>query len=664
MPNSKSDQIIKKETRFSHKGIIEFKESDDDLIVKGYIATTHFDGQDKLKVEALYKWADEINDGIPRANKASVNHKRDPHVAGKGIEGTAKVEQFYDGEYGLFVETIVDKTREDYSDIKYRVDKGFLDSFSIEYYPPEDPEINDGVRILDETTELHGWTLASQPMNEHAVMIKELINSPKRDDKDNKVKIEYKEETKMSEEPKEITISEKELALLEKAKQMQFKEQRLEELKELLKDESFQNEIKEMLPKDKPLMNKEEEVKPEETTEEKEAKKISIEYKETISRKDLDLKEKFRRVGMIAEKKGMVWAEGVDKLGFKTSKVLEGKDNGFKNFSVNGTKMEFKGLGITTNQNSDTDYLLSAAELRDMFDPVIYDALNLSTTTWGLLNKDDYSNKGNNQVQFKMKITENASTAFYTNNAVNTSQTGRIKYMTKFKKLQSGVEVDGDMIAAARGGPVGDVFGLEVADATESLVSKANSQLFGEKGLETAAEPIGFEYITDATGNATLYNVTRSSDNALKPATATDTYINGSSAIIALVNLRNAIKQAKLKGANVGNLMFVTNPVQGVLFKGKYDSAQRMPGVAESLRPGFEGMLAFDSVPIFEDKDCATDDWWLIDRESHRVAIWVPPTLEMLGKSADSEEGFIKMYYAVYNTVPLRMVQIYGNATS
>ena len=79
---------------------------------------------------------------------------------------------------------------------------------------------------------------------------------------------------------------------------------------------------------------------------------------------------------------------------------------------------------------------------------------------------------------------------------------------------------------------------------------------------------------------------------------------------------------------------------------------------------GFSTDLYVDGVPVFEDKDCNTDDWWLIDLETHRVAIWVPPTIERLGETADSEDAFIKMYFATYNRAPRRLVQIYGCATS
>jgi len=225
------------------------------------------------------------------------------------------------------------------------------------------------------------------------------------------------------------------------------------------------------------------------------------------------------------------------------------------------------------------------------------------------------------------------------------------------------VSVDGDMIAAARGGPVGDVFAQEVMDSTMDMLAVLNAALFAEVGLETAAGPIGFEYISDSAGNTTLYSLTRSTTNLLSPTSATDTYINQSSTIISMTNLRAAIRQAVTEGANKSNLVFITAPVQGDLMRGKFDDSRRML-TSKNTDFGFSTDLFVDGVPVFEDKDCNTDDWWLIDLETHRVAIWVPPTIERLGKTADSEDAFIKMYLAVYNRAPRRLVQIYGCATS
>ncbi|GAG47383.1 unnamed protein product, partial [marine sediment metagenome] len=229
-------------------------------------------------------------------------------------------------------------------------------------------------------------------------------------------------------------------------------------------------------------------------------------------------------------------------------------------------------------------------------------------------------------------------------------------------KLQVGVSVDGDMIAAARGGPVGDVFAQEVLDSTLDMLAVLNAALYAEVGLETASAIIGFEYITDSGSNGTLYNLSRGTANKLNPASAGDTYINQSSTIISMTNLRAAIKQALNEGANKKRLVWFTDPTQGNMLRGKFDDSRRL------LKPtdtqfGFSTDLFVDGIPVFEDKDCNDDDWFLVDLETHRVAIWVPPTIEKLGKSADAEEAFIKMYLATFNRAPRRMVQIYGCAT-
>jgi len=676
----------KKKERSCYVHGLHIKELDKGRLVSGFIATTHLDSgfemdgvhiRDRISKETLDKWASEINTGNPRANKVSVNHDREVTVAGVGKKGSAQVVELADGEFGLYVDTIIDGTYEKYEDTIYRIDIGTLDSFSIEYITGNtEYNVGDdgtGIRTLGPETELHGWTLASRPMNENCVMIKEVMKTAKQeketdDDKDSSRQEESKEDTvevkQMSEETVEVketpSLTPEEKELLSEAKKARAEKEMKERLMSLMEDKEFQEKVLDIQPKEEPMANKEEEEKEESSTESKEEDPLIKEYVSLVKNKEIDSREKFRQVGMIAEKKELLWGNG-DSIEYKKSKPVQ-DGMGFKQFSTNGAKMEFKSLGITTNQNSDTDYLLSGAELRDMFDPVIYDALNQSTTTWALLKKDDFSQKGNNQVQFVLRTAANTTAGFYTGNAVSLGQSTLLKMQTKFKKAQAGVSVDGDMVAAARGGPVGDVFGLHVSYATEDLLTTVNTALFGEKGAETDAECLGFEYITDSANNTTLYSLTRSTTNYLSPDSAGDTYIDGSSARISIQNLRMAIKQAVVEGANRNNLVFVTHPTQEVLFKGIYDAIQR--AVPTSSRFGFEGRCEFDGIPIFVDKDCNSDDWWLVDLESHRVAIWVPPTLEMLGKRSDADEGFIKMYFATYNVAPRRMVQIYSNATS
>ena len=680
-----------KEVIFSKVQGFEVKESDNDELVRGgYIATTHLDSgfydferdiyiRDQISKDTLNVWATEINDGVPRANKVSVNHDREPHVTGVGVKGSARVDDLGDGHFGLYVDTLVDKTKGTFDDTKYKIDNGFIDSFSIEFItrdPGSDEYITGAVteietnyglqRTLMPETQLHGWTLASQPMNEHAIMIKEIGKTEgytmetKDETKPEEVPKQpaeepVKEETPV-EEPKEEEapveekkeLSEEDAKLLKETKENIVKEAKMKELKEI--KEEIMKEIKEELKATKV------EAKVQKNADDKVEIKEVVDYKAMLtSEKPVGIDLQFKMAGLAAEKLGLVSAKGM-KPDSETIFTREYK------MQTNGNKMEMKGLGITTNQNTDTSYLLSAAELADVFDPVIYNALNQATATWNILMKDDLSNKGNNQVQFTLKTAANTTAAAYTGNAVALGNVKRLKYMTKFKKYQVGVEIDGDMIAAARGGPIGDVFAREVQDSTDDLMAVINAALYAEVGAETAAGIIGFEYITDSANNTSLYSLTRSSANKLSPDSASDTYIDSSSATISLTNLRAAIRQCTTDGSNRANLVFFASPTQIDMFKSIYDAAQRL--VPTSSRFGFEGRPEFDGVPIFEDKDCNTDDWFLVDLDAHRVGIWVPPTLEVLGKDSDSVKGFIKTYFATYNRAPRRMVQIYDNATS
>jgi len=317
--------------------------------------------------------------------------------------------------------------------------------------------------------------------------------------------------------------------------------------------------------------------------------------------------------------------------------------------------IEMKGLGLTTNQNTDTDYLLSTAELSDVFDPIINNILNQKTTTWNLLDKVDWSGRNSNNVTFKLKIAANETAGFYTGNAVALGNVSRIKYQTKMKKASVGFEVDGDLDA------VSDATQMEISDSAEDLSSVLNLALFAEVGLETAAGYIGFEYITDQAGNTTLYNVPRSQANGLASTTTADNYINGASADLSITNLRAAKRKiVGTEGADASNVIYISSFIQGDKLRGIYDSAQRP--VPTSARFGFEGMMSFDSFPFFEDKDCNDDDVFMVDLATHKIAIFVPPTVVMMGIDSDSTKGFIKTYAATYNKAPRRMVQIYSNA--
>lgn len=637
----KDEEIILKEHYCFVRGI-ELKESSDgEFYVDGLIATSHIDSVgDRIPSSTLNVWAKEINSGNPQVNKVSYHHDRQPKVVGKGMP-PASVIKLPDGEFGLRAITHVNKSWDGFDNLVYEVKNGFVDGFSIEFTTKGNETVtfekvgNKEIRVFNPNTELHGWAFASRPVQKEAVIatygFKEaVLETPteKKEPIDKNIadNISAKED-KMADEKEAPTIS-------------------TVELKE--KFDTAINQISERIAK----MEVKERVLKTETKEVVELPLEVKEFKDMLGRNDLSFKEQSFRASRVAEKYGL-WEKGTSKA----------ESREFKHFGTNGRLLEYKSLGLTTNQNTDTDYLQSTAELQDVYDPVIFNMLNQVTVTWNVLAKDNFSMKGNNQVQFVGKTAANTTASAYTGNAVTTGNVTRLKYQSKFKKYQVGVSVDGDMIAAARGGPVADVFAQEVADSTMDLLAVMNVALYAEVGLETAAGVIGFEYITDSAGNTSLYNLTRSAANKLAPDSAADTYINGSSAVITMTNLRAAIKQAVVEGANKRNLVFFTNPTQGNLLRGKFDDARRML-IATNTDFGFSTDLIVDGIPVFEDKDCNTDDWFLVDLDTHRIGIWVPPTIEKLGKTADSEDAFIKTYWCTYNKAPRRMVQIYGNATS
>jgi hypothetical protein len=178
---------------------------------------------------------------------------------------------------------------------------------------------------------------------------------------------------------------------------------------------------------------------------------------------------------------------------------------------------------------------------------------------------------------------------------------------------------------------------------------------------ETDKEVIGLPFITRSATYTTIYSTTRSAANKLAPDAAGDTYIDGTSGMTKKI-LRQAKRHCEIDGSNLSNLFFVGNPVQRDALLALYDNAQRL--VPTSSRFGFEGLPEFDGIPFFSDKDCPAGSVFLVDQSHHRVGVWIAPTVEMLGKRSDAEEGFVKTYFAVYNTAPRRMVEIHSLPTA
>lgn len=679
---------LKKESTSNHKyaygGILEIKSLDEDLIVKGYIATTHRDsGNDVITKDALLLWAKEINIGLPRANKVTYHHDReDVRVVGVGIKGTARVEELPDGEFGLYVETKVNRTHPFADIIEYEYKNGMLDSFSIEYATPSGAKEDLSERTLDENTTLLGWTLASRPMNDNAVMIKEMITIHTS----GSVGQGAKEETQMGEEKSEIDALKEQLKELQsQMTKLQYKEEEAQkkpedeeesddesekktqdgeqEEKEKAREEALTKEISEV----KELIKSIKETKDAKMDNEKKESGVRVEYKEFADNvnKRVGYKEAAHYVGQYLSSRGLNGKEDFSDLALTKENSIGELQQKVIIKSVEGKEVvEFKALSVGDNENSNyvnatSTIGLSQAELQDVVMPVIFNALNESTVTWDLLAKDVGGSDGSNRVTFVLK-TANTGAYFSTGNAIVTTQVGRTKYTTEYKKLYIGGAVDGDLQVYSKGGPFGEALALEMADRAIALKVKANQALFDENaGQAGEAAPLGIPAITDSSGNTSIYNTTRTAANKLAPDAAGDTYVDGSGGLTEAL-MRNAIEQATTDGSDLNDLIFVGTPAVINKYKALFDGRERL--VPYSDRAGFKNAPDYEGVPLFADKDSKASSLFLIDKRALRIKIVQPMTTELLGKRSDSHEFFMKMYYAVFCTAPRRLVEVYSIA--
>lgn len=676
----KKTDVVVHSYRFASGGILEAKERGDQLVVGGYIATTHKDSvNDVFTKGGLDAWAEKINKGMPSANKVTYHHDRnDKRVVGVGVKGTARVDELPDGEYGLYVDTIINKTHELYNDIEYEYSIGALDSFSVEFVHPDGNKADDDytLRYLDESTELCGWALASRPVNDNAVMIKELVtksniqNSTQTKDKILEVKQMAEEEQKQKQvleaEVKELQKKIEEMQTNAKkeieAKELAEKEKIAKEAAEA-KEAERKAEIKEL----KEAIDKIKEINKASLNPEEKEEKIRPEFKELkdATSKVISYKEAAHYVGQYLAKRGLEGKESFANIALTAERSEDALRSQVIVKSVEGKeRIEFKSLGLGDNINSNyvnatSNIGLSQAELQDVMMPVIFNALNESTITWDLLSKDVGGTNGSNRVVFVLK-TANTGAYFSTGNAITLTKTARTKYSIEFKKLYIGGAVDGDLQVYSAGSPFGQALALEVADRAIALKVKANQALFDETAGDAGdAEPLGIPAITDSAGNTSLYNTTRSAANKLAPDSAGDTYIDASGGLTEPM-LRNMIEQCTTDGSMLDDLVFVGTPAVINKYKALFDNKERL--VPYSDRAGFKSAPDFEGVPLFADKDSKASSLFIIDTKALRVKVVLPVTVEMLGKRSDAEEFFAKQYYAVYCTAPRRLAEAYSIA--
>ncbi len=357
------------------------------------------------------------------------------------------------------------------------------------------------------------------------------------------------------------------------------------------------------------------------------------------------------------------------RLGMKANwKGLPGRE-----WSVGGKAMqdiqirgfEYKAqLEHDTNKVDDTDYYQNAAELNDIYDPIIVSHLNDKTTLWGLMKKKNVSNIGSDRYGFRIwrsrieGIGGSTSAYEYDEGATLTGyHAAMLKLAIPFMQYGVTLQVSGLMVAEARGS-LGDIFAKEVQRGTADLGRGINLDLYGTSyGMTVGGKILGLKVLGDDGGEyANLYGRPRGTYTTLQ---GTDDSQSGN---IDKPLLRKAIRTPEKNGAPRSQMIYVMDQIQRDKILGLLDPAQRFNNT--SARAGFEGLPMFDNIPIHSDDQCDDGFIYALPMNSYYAAVLQAPTFEDLAKTDDSKKGFVKTYFAVVCENPNWVYKITGLDTS
>lgn len=486
------------------------------------------------------------------------------------------------------------------------------------------------------------------------------------DEMDNHMKEKHKKGENMEEKTtlKEQEITElKRLADLGKqVEEQKAKESKMAEIKSLAL-EAFKAEMKNIQDK-QPYLNPEEKFGfNEESPFETELKN----WRDAISNPKVDIETKYQAA---AELHNKLHSYGITK---RMAGTFAFKKAG-RNFRVsgNGQNIELKSfeykaqLEHDTNKVSDVDYYQNAAELNDIYDPVIVSHLNDKTTLWGLMKKKNVANIGSDRYGFRIWRTRiegaggDTSTYNYDEGATLTGYHSKmLKCQIPFMQYGVTVQVSGLTIAEARGS-VGDIFAEQIKRASADLLRGINSDLYGTAdGMTDGGKIMGLDLLGDDGGAyANVYGHARATYATLQ---GTDDAQTGSPNPDKVL-LRKALRTPEKNGANREQLIFACDQIQRDKILGLLDPAQRFNNT--SARAGFEGLPTFDGVPIHADDQCNDGYIYVLPMDSYYAAMLVAPTYEDLAKTDDSKKGFIKTYFAVVCENPNWVYKITGLATT
>ena len=662
---------------------IEIKEQDEDYYIEGFISSSNPDlGDDIVTLEAMKQMVSQIEFGnikLGYLHKELKSGEPDIIPIGRLIHA-----EIVDNK--LFVRGILNKASAFFKEVLESIKGKFLDSFSIEFRPVETfrQEVKGIILRFIKSLQLVGVALTGRPMNQDALITdfyaKDLdfetilINKEELPNANNNIK-EIILEDKMSEQIlKEEPVDVKEKHEKKKEEEPKLDQEYVEFLRwkdERVKEEKYseiKTYFKKFMDENKPILNKETHLEDKEVVD-MEIKEIT-EYKQALATDDRQLQ--YKVAANLLNKFPAIFDRTYSHLTNKKEWYIDYKNNTIQYKNKTGmpdnTNVGMKGFNmkdLTTTANAESTYTQAAAEIGDVYDPLILSHLNERNITHNLLPKEDWSNRAKLQWRVKtarLSVAAGGPVGGYTE-GTGTWTSGnvtRIKLEQDFSQWRSIVEVTGTMIheAGAAGG-VGDVVSVEMNDAMLDMLHDINSKILtgaaGTQNGSTRDVLIGFQNLCTATGN--IYGKSRGTYTTLQGNNTA-----AGSAEISFATIRTMIRTVIVNGANRNQLVIITPNLQSDKLKALAQSQQRI--MPPSRRVGFEDTVEFDGVPIFEDGKADTDDFFLIDFETTKLAIFQPPTVFEFGVDRDSRKWSIKYYFQVYSKQPNRNYWYSGLSTT
>ena len=547
---------------FSSK--FEIKEDEKNFYVKGYVATSHpdraemhdneleldYDG-DIIPKNTLQKIADSINSRwFPQAGAVSERHdwvhenNPDKPLAGV-ISSPAKLVQLDDGESAVEAEVLVNKMNPRYEEVKYNVENGIYPGFSIEYETNDYSVIEKEGKLyrnLDDIN-MEGFGFASRRLiaNPNAIiteksykevnefMIKPEVKASENDDsqmaecskchkKMGKDMLKKHMDEVHESKSKEIEVNKMENVNQTPETKMEGKENIVDEIKikemvNLEIKEKVKEAVMEAFKASQPILETKQSV-----IEIKETK----DYRESLEKGNLSFKEANNLVNRFPIIFQKTFAGNYDitskrwETELKASPTFDASIIDTYNPSmakINVKQMEVKAALAAFNSptNNETTYYQAPAELGDFYDPVIISHLNDATTLFGILPKEDYSERQN--IQFRVVTADPTAGGYLEGDSTWTStNVTRLKLEQDYANYRVIIEVTGQMLQAAAGrGGIGDVWGQEVERATIRLRKQINTDILtGAAGTYNGTDAryvLGLQHLILTTGN--LYGKAR-----------------------------------------------------------------------------------------------------------------------------------------------------------